>query len=262
MVCSSYPSQSDSPSRSPKIGPLDAVETAACVKYPTVDALEAVFRDAARAGGFDLVKERSKKDKKGLCRKVWFKCIHGGSYFSRREFLTDENRLRKTSTLKLECNWSAVAQRQTSVGHPDTWSVDVIQSSHTHPMSSLSAYASARCMNLDEESVLQTLSKAGAAPKTILAAINDSRMSVGNEIPLIAQDIYNARKRVRLDALKGRSPVEAVLDELEQNDVWHRVKVDSEGHVTHLFFIPNETADLLNRFHTVLLIDCTYKSNR
>ena len=193
---------------------------------------------------------------------MWYSCVHAGEYVNRRSYLTDENRIRKASTRKAGCGWSASAKRELAA-EGDRWVVQVSIGTHTHAPSELTAYPSARQLTVDEKGIVRDMSVAGAPPKTILATLNGQRKSTGSgAVEVIGRDVYNARNALRVDELQGRTPVEALLDDLQTRNVWHRVKRDTEGRVSHLLFIPNETSSFLREFHTTLLMDCTYKTNR
>ena len=197
----------------------EALSTAAAELYPSLALCEVALRSAATNGGFDVVKSRSKADKKGSIRKVWFSCIHGGTYANRRYYLNDDTRRRKTSTSKLGCEWSAIATR-TKIGEIESWAIEVVESVHSHPKTEeLSAYPSIRRLTADEMATVSRLSDAGAAPRTISASIYSSRIATGHLTAALGQDVYNVRKRRRSGELQGRSPVEALLDELEEKGI-------------------------------------------
>ena len=67
---------------------------------------------------------------------------------------------------------------------------------------------------------------------------------------------------IRSDNLAKRTPIRALLDELQTEGWMHDYKTDKAGHVTHLFFAHPYQLHLTKRFHTVLVLDCTYKTNR
>jgi len=113
-------------------------------------------------------------------------------------------------------------------------------------------------MTTEELHLLEDMSKAGATPKVILATLHRRN----SESLLVAPDIYNARKKIRTQELNGRTPIEALLDEFEVNGVRHALKVNEEGHISHLFFAFLAAVELLQEFPGVLLMDSTYKTNR
>ena len=79
---------------------------------------------------------------------------------------------------------------------------------------------------------------------------------------VLAQDIYNERKQLQLQNLAGRSPIEAMVYELKQMDFFYQYKTLDTGEVTHVFFAHPKSIELYQWYPEVLLMDCTYKTNR
>ena len=73
-----------------------------------------------------------------------------------------------------------------------------------------------------------------------------------------AHDIYNARSKVRLKNLAGRSPMEALIAALKGGGLRFNYRTDATGRITHLFFAHPKSVDLLTKYPDVLLLDCTY----
>lgn len=106
---------------------------------------------------------------------------------------------------------------------------------------------------------------------------------------LMVRDIYNERASMRVDAsdgrtrveslldilpvdheapilqvdtLDGREQVEGLLDRLRAENVPHAIKLDKDHRLSHLFWAPTWSLELLHANHFVFLIDAMYKSNR
>ncbi|XP_028081087.1 uncharacterized protein LOC114282577 [Camellia sinensis] len=75
--------------------------------------------------------------------------------------------------------------------------------------------------------------------------------------------IYNARHRYKVAENAGRSQMQQLLGQLAMNKYieWHKSCADTET-VTDLFFAHPTSLKLLHAFLKVLLMDCTYKTNR
>ena len=102
------------------------------------------------------------------------------------------------------------------------------------------------------------MTRAGIAPKEIAS-------SLGIEYPDLTwtiQDIYNLQRELKAELLEGRSPIEAMIHELEVNDFEFNYQLDTNGHITSLFFAHPKSLLLLKQYPKVLLMDCTYKTNR
>lgn len=102
------------------------------------------------------------------------------------------------------------------------------------------------------------MTQAGARPMQILAAIQ----SEDQNTLISATDIRGERKTIREKQLGGRSPIEALLDDLSTADWVFAVKKDSNNRVQNLFFAHQKQVELLLTNPDVLLIDCTYRTNK
>jgi MULE transposase domain len=102
------------------------------------------------------------------------------------------------------------------------------------------------------------MSRAGITPKQIASVISQSYP----EQIWKMQDIYNIRREIKAELLQERSPIEAILYQLQTSDYEYNYQLDETGHIQLLFFAHPESLVLLKRFPEVLLMDCTYKTNR
>lgn len=100
------------------------------------------------------------------------------------------------------------------------------------------------------------MTNAGQPPRVIRSVIQQS----DPQLSLRLSDIYNARAKYRL--LAGRTPIQALLENLILNDAFHRHKTDENGHVTHLFIAHSTSISLFCQHHDIFLLDCTYRINR
>jgi hypothetical protein len=65
-----------------------------------------------------------------------------------------------------------------------------------------------------------------------------------------------------LDYLDGRSSIEALLDELSTPDWIFDVTLDANNHVQSLFFAHEKQVKLFHANPDILMMDCTYRTNR
>jgi hypothetical protein len=76
------------------------------------------------------------------------------------------------------------------------------------------------------------------------------------------QDIYNLRHEFKTNLLEGRSPIEAMLHELHTSQYEYNYNFDHDERISMLFFTYSESLKLLHHYPEILLMDCTYKTNR
>ena len=74
--------------------------------------------------------------------------------------------------------------------------------------------------------------------------------------------LYNGRANRRKDMLHGRTPIQALFDDLQASEFLHFHRCDENGTITSLFFAHKESVRLARQYHHVALMDCTYKTNK
>jgi hypothetical protein len=97
---------------------------------------------------------------------------------------------------------------------------------------------------------------AGLAPKEIQTLVWQSGSLA------TCQDIYNCIADIRRDSRQGESPIYALANQLEQEGFWSRIQYGSDRHVTAVFFAHLDSLIYLRAYPEVLLLDCTYKTNK
>jgi hypothetical protein len=78
-----------------------------------------------------------------------------------------------------------------------------------------------------------------------------------------SRDIYNYKIAKRREALESLTSIQSLIRELNDRSNWtYEIKKDDFSHITHLFIIKQTTKLLLKTNHEVLIMNCTYKTNR
>ena len=107
--------------------------------------------------------------------------------------------------------------------------------------------------------MLVDMSKSMVRPKEILVTLKQrSELNVTT-----MKTIYNARYRYKVNERGGRSQMQQLLGKLAEHNYieWHKNCENSET-VTDLIWTHPSSIDLLRAFPHVLIMDCTYKTNR
>ncbi len=136
------------------------------------------------------------------------------------------------------------------------WYMTVPHAEHNHKaLMAGAAHPSLRRLGPAAQQELITMTSANVAPQTIGAVLREG----GDGADIVMKDIYNARQKIRADALNGRTPIQALVSHFSTDDfVWHE---KHDNNVTHLFFSYRKALDLFC-YPEVLLIDSTFKTNR
>ncbi|KAI9910414.1 hypothetical protein PsorP6_010321 [Peronosclerospora sorghi] len=66
----------------------------------------------------------------------------------------------------------------------------------------------------------------------------------------------------RREFLDGRSPIQALYDEIRAGDFIFNVMVASDGTLRGVLFCHEKSVEIARRFNMVFFMDCTYKTNR
>jgi MULE transposase domain len=107
---------------------------------------------------------------------------------------------------------------------------------------------------------LDGLLKAGVPPKTIISSMQ--QRTGKRRLEITPKDLYNLAAKLLREQLGTRTPIQALVTDLEAAGMRPKYKTTSNGRVTHLFFIHPETLQLWKRHPDVMLMDCTYKTNK
>ena len=137
--------------------------------------------------GYALTKKRSKNDKLGNQKTVYFRCNRGGTYRTR---IGDGDRKRNKSSRSGGCPFDAVLRYSKELL---TWSLDVRDPAHNHEPAPPSTHPSLRRQELTAKAAqIEAQISLGAPTRQILSGIYQEAQS-----SLKAQDIRNLRKKLR-----------------------------------------------------------------
>ncbi|MBW0471436.1 hypothetical protein O181_011151 [Austropuccinia psidii MF-1] len=100
-----------------------------------------------------------------------------------------------------------------------TWTLKVKNPEHSHDATeTIMAHPAFRKFDEQETSQIAQMSELLLMPMKIQDQLCSQRES---DRPVILQDIYNQVKKIKKDKLKGRRPIDALIDTLkEENFVW------------------------------------------
>lgn len=223
---------------------------------PPLDLLYDSYEEAYNAlkahgmqHGYGFVLKRSKPHNSDVKTRYYYHCDRFRKYQSSAKILS-------TSTRSTECPFKLVIFK---IKHSDLWKLEVQDKHHNHPPSiNPSAHNVYRRRTSAQKEVIESMTHAGARPMQILAAIQKE----DHDTLVSATDIRSERKAIREKQLSGRSPIEALLDNLSTADWVFAVKKDDDNHVQNLFFAHQKQIEMLRANPDVLLMDCTYRTNK
>ena len=218
--------------------------------FETREALFESINAYAKPRGYAFTTQRSIRAPSGFSR-VFFACDRS----RRLPSSPDQDRQRKTTTRMTNCPFSVLA-RESSEGWTLKHRQDHRFATHNHEPSLHPAAHPVHRQLSGGISQLPVLSDAGLAPKEIQTVVRQSGSLATR------QDIYNRIAEVRRDSRQGQSPIHALANQLEEEGFWSRIQYGPDRHVTAVLFAHPDSLVYLRAYPEVLLLDCTYKTNK
>lgn len=168
---------------------------------------------------------------------------------------TEPKYLRAT-TRAMECPFFCVGKYLETM----SWELSVIRPGHNHEATRFSAHSVHRlAIMTDVQQTIEEQFKAGVQPSQIINGL----YLANQDLEIKPQDIYNAKQKMKRERLGCLTPIQALLDGMEQGTDWsYNYATDEQNRITHLFCIHQESRRLLARYPMVLVMDCTYKTNK
>ncbi|XP_028075130.1 protein FAR1-RELATED SEQUENCE 3-like [Camellia sinensis] len=165
-------------------------------------------------------------------------------------------RLRLTGSKKCGCPFLLRGEKLPT---NDEWMLHVLCGVHNHPSAEhLEGHSFAGRLSKEETSLLVDMSKSMVRPKEILVTLKQRNAFNATTI----KTIYNARHRHRVVQRAGRSQMQQLLGQLAIQNYVECHRCDDREIVTDLFWAHPVSLELLRAFPHVLIMDCTYKTNR
>ena len=216
-----------------------------------------MLQAAAKEEGFGLVTRRSEENK--LTKEIYkveMVCNRSSTYKARP---AEEQRIRKTSSRKTACPFRVhIIKYQNEV----QWSVYMMCEDHNHELSEKPKIQAVHRRNEMTEEMLDTIAKATESlqtPKQIHTNIRKKHPRTGITI----QDVYNAKKKIKHRKLGKHTPTQALLKALNKDCWFVKFYLDPKTkRVKRLFFVNKHIREILCKNSEVIIMDCTYKTNK
>lgn len=225
-------------------------------RFLTLESAIASCRTAAGENGYGLRLSTKKTNKQGVitCRKL--RCDRSGNEDS------TSNGSRHSGSLR--CNCQFVLRIFLS---GNEYLIDASYSTHNHaPSISANGHPSVTHITDIEKEKIGRQAKLGTRPRTILAELKQQGSNA------TARGIYNCLAKHRKLQLGGQTSICALLSLLcgegesdsreGEQDWWFDFSVDTEDCLNRLFFQHKTSIVLLRQFYEVVIMDCTYSTNR
>ncbi len=155
-----------------------------------------------------------------------------------------------------KCPFSVLA-KETNEGWVLKHRLEPQFATHNHePSLHPSAHPVLRQLSAGAGTQITPLVRAGLAPKEIHTLLRES-----NSLQT-RQDVYNRIADARRNSREGESPIHALWNQLDKEGFWNRVEHTPDGRLTSLLFAHPESLTYLRAYPEILILDCTYKTNK
>ncbi|KAI7760068.1 hypothetical protein LZL87_014319 [Fusarium oxysporum] len=221
--------------------------------YHSRESLLVAINSWAKPRGYAFTTGKSSKTPNGRV-KVVFACDRNKLPPS-----TSIERKRRTCSRGTGCKFSVLAKQSLDgtswvLSHRPGQEYAV----HNHPPSEdPSAHPVHRQLSENDIGVISSLTASGTAPREIRTYLHNNSNTLVTQ-----QDVYNQIAATRRDLRKGQSSIQALVDQLQEEGFWCRVRLDSDNRLTAIFFAHPDSIAYLQCNPDVLLLDCTYKTNK
>uniref|UniRef100_A0A093VCL6 Protein FAR1-RELATED SEQUENCE 5 n=1 Tax=Talaromyces marneffei PM1 TaxID=1077442 RepID=A0A093VCL6_TALMA len=169
------------------------------------------------------------------------------------------NRKHRTSSQRTNCLFSVVAKESLD---GTTWALrhrpDAKFCEYNYPPSTEPSVHRAHRRLLDEEvNIIADLTTAGVPPREIRTYIRQTSNALTTQ-----QDVYNLAASTRRKLVQGQSSIQALVNQLNDEGFWSRIQLDAANRLTAIFFAHPDSVVYLQQNLDILILDCTYKTNK
>ncbi|XP_026395487.1 uncharacterized protein LOC113290157 isoform X2 [Papaver somniferum] len=181
-------------------------------------------------------------------------CQRGKKKYYRSKVTPDTRKRQSRESKKCDCPFSLRGIRLAE----NKWKIRVSCGRHNHEGESTSIPSFNRWKE-DEEQLVAELTASGARPRQVLQALKEKN----KDCLVSARTIYNKRSSIKRQEAEKMSVMEQVVKLSTQYHymVWHR-KDEKTNELKDIVWAHPESTLLAKCFPSVLIIDCTYKTNR
>ena len=228
---------------------MEATVPSTTEPYDSFERAVEVHQQWAKENGYALSKLSTLREYKGgPYKQAYLICDRGREYRSTAQ-------VRKASTKQVQCPFKL---RVSQIQRTGTYQVVPMDLKHNHEPSWHSlAHAIHRRRDHHMQDTIRAEARAGVKPKQIMTRLIQENPT----ITIKRKDIYNEMLKIRARELQGKSPIEAVLRQLSDPELWvFDYKTDSHGRLSHLFFAYLKTVRIFESHPDVLMADCTYRT--
>ena len=187
--------------------------------------------------------------------RVWLTCERSGKYRSTKKKVDIVPR-QFTGTKKCECPF----QLKGSELRSGKWTVEVLNGNHNHPLGIYEiGHSIAGRLSEKELEATVTFTDSHVKPKLILDHIKKGNINSATTL----RHIYNVRSKLKKQNMEDRSSIQHLMKQIKDHGYLQKHRARPQSTVlSDVGFAHPKSYEILRLFHHVLILDCTYKTNR
>ncbi|XP_012841171.1 PREDICTED: uncharacterized protein LOC105961485 [Erythranthe guttata] len=163
---------------------------------------------------------------------------------------------RKSGSIKCKCPFALWGKE----GRDGLWRLTIKNGKHNHnPHKYPQGLRSLSRLTEEQREVTKILKKSHVKPKEILHHLRQMNPDTAASL----REVYNESQKIRREEMKGKTVIQHLWHELSESGYskWHRTNPAGDT-VQDVMFAHPDSIKLLQLFSYVILMDCTYKTNR
>lgn len=185
-------------------------------------------------------------------------CKRSGRHQSK---VDEDYRIRNRSSFKHNCPVSVRAREQKD----GSWTLSHREAqfcTHNHEPGNASAFPEHRKLSEQQISTVASHYMGGIPPSRTVALLQQQ----DPDLNVYHHDIYNITAVMSRARRQNKSPPQAFIDVLDAEKIAGRIyfewRADQAGHIAIFFIADTRSVQYLNQHPDILLLDCTYKTNK
>lgn len=225
--------------------------------FESRDALLSYCRDIGKQIGVVIVIRKSESPTSRRRGRLILGCEHGGNYKRNDKCTpTGSKESRNTDTTKKGCPFNLKGLPQ----NDGKWKLQVLCGEHNHQLAEkLIGHPYVGRLTTEEMDYVRDLWKTNTRPRDILINLKEK---FPDNIST-RKTIYNALLKLRNEEKQGLPTMQFLMKVIEDHGYHSFTKVNlSSNRLTNIFWTHHESIKLFMCFPNVLIVDCTYKTNR
>jgi hypothetical protein len=213
------------------------------------------MQEFAKAHGYAMVRRSAKPTHDEIKTKFIYVCDRW------RSPGTTEATVRNTAGRGTGCSFQIKIHRTSTMNEPEIWDLTIMNGTHNHDASHSAASHGVhrRRSRAPYVNEIRSMITSGVTPRALLSTFTPT----DPDLLIRRSDVCNERDHERNAYLQGRTPIQALIDELSQSEDWIvKYRTGPDRKVELLFFAHIKQAELMRCYPDLFAIDCTYKTNR